>query len=62
MATDPNPKRRQRRIINYPARLHVMISEEAAANIERLAEKADWPSSEVVRQAGRLIGRWRLSW
>ena len=45
------PKRRRRRIVNYPARLNVLIPNETEAAIERLADEADWPTSEVVRQA-----------
>ncbi len=40
-----------RRLSRYPVPLTAMISEDAAAEIGRLAELADWPSAEVVRRA-----------
>ncbi len=58
-------RRRIHRISRYTVGLHAMISAEMSAEIERLADAAEWPASEVVRQAlavglpevGRIVAR-----
>ena len=49
--TELETRRTYRRLSRYPVSLHAMISEDAATEIDRLAEMAEWPSAEVVRRA-----------